>query len=458
MSSSARSMRELVNNLWRWTVDRLERTTIVVYKFTVPKQYVSPFGYLGTLTAIVFAILGVSGAFLMFYYRPDVELAYLSVKEIQEKVPFGFIMRNIHYHASNLMVLLAVLHLYYQYFSGRYKIKNEVLWVTGVILGVLTVLEAYTGYNLIMNQRAMLAVNIGMGLTFSAPILGPSVAPIFLGGGLFDLVIRFYALHVFILPLLMLLLAAVHFPRALIMDFPVISAVVGVIFISAGLFPAELGIKFDLTRGIVEVPEWYLTAIYAFLRAGTERFTAGALLPLLFVILFLIVPFVDRSRKLSWKDRPFFTGLGVASIALIAITTVWGFYVDFSKETAFDQLYVEPTLFYSTIGGVTLVSFYATYFYMSRQKRGVRPPPTRPIMLSPKTSTSLMITLLVFIAGAVAATFYTYSINLPNHSMFYLGIAFFLFGLLLHIYRHSLSVEERLKAQKQQQKAEITNQ
>ncbi|MEM1967699.1 MAG: cytochrome b N-terminal domain-containing protein [Nitrososphaerota archaeon] len=451
MASDSRNIRELLNNLWKWTVDRLERTTIVVYKFTVPKQYISPYGYLGTLTAIVFAILGVSGAFLMFYYRPDVELAFLSVKEIQEKVPFGFILRNVHYHASNLMVLLAILHLYYQYFSGRYKIKNEVLWVTGIILGILTILEAYTGYNLIMNQRALLAVNIGMGLTYSAPILGPTIAPIFMGGGLFDLVVRFYALHVFILPLLMLLLAAVHFPRALIIDFPVISVIVGVIFISAGLFPAELGIKFDLTRGLVEVPEWYLTAIYAFLRTGTERFTAGALLPLLFVIMFLIVPFVDRSRKLSWKDRPFFTALGVASIVLVTVTTVWGFYVDFSKETAFDQLYIEPTLFYGSIAGMTIASFYATYVYLSRQVRGARPPPTKPIVLKPQSATTIMVVLLVFIAAAAAATFYTYFINLPNHSMFYLGIAFFLFGLLLHVYRHSIYTQERQATQREQQ-------
>jgi len=439
-----KGFRDLLNSLWRWTVERLERTTIVVYKFTVPKQYVSPFGYLGTLTAIAFAILGVSGAFLMFYYRPDVELAYLSVREIQEKVPFGFIMRNVHYHASNLMVLLAILHLYYQYFSGRYKIKNEVLWVTGVILGVLTILEAYTGYNLIMNQRALLAINIGMGITYSAPLLGPSVAPIFLGGGLFDLIVRFYALHVFILPLLMLILALLHFPRALVMDFPVISAVVGVIFVTAGLFPVELGMRFDLTRGVVEVPEWYLTPIYAFLRAGTERFTAGALLPLLFVILFLIVPFVDRSRKLSWKDRPFFAALGVASIALIVITTVWGFYVDFSKETPFDQLYIEPTLFYGTIGAVTLSSFYATYTYFARQKRGVRAQPARPLILPQGSALKLMAVILVFIVAAGVMSFYTYTINLPNHSIFYLGLALLLLGLLLHLYRHVIySVQRR---------------
>ncbi len=453
MSGTGKNLREVFDSLWEWTVDRLERTTIVVYKFTVPKMYVSPFGYLGTLTAIVFAILGVSGAFLMFYYRPDVELAYLSVREIQEQIPFGFVMRNIHYHASNLMVLLAILHLYYQYFSGRYKIKNEVLWVTGVILGILTILEAYTGYNLIMNQRAMLAVNIGMGLTYSAPVLGPSLAPIFLGGGLFDLVVRFYALHVFILPLLMLLLAVVHFPRALVIDLPVISSVVGVIFIVGGLFPIELGVKFDPTQGLVEVPEWYLTAIYAFLRTGTERFTAGALLPLLFVILFLIIPFIDKSKKLSWRDRPFFTALGVATIVLIVVTTVWGFYVDFSKETPFEQLYIEPSLFYGSIGVMTLASFFVTYRYLGRQSRTARPPPPRPIILSPRDSTLLMVVLLVFIVATVAASFYTYTLSLPNHSMFWLGVAFMFLGLLLHVYRHSVNVEQRLRPAQVAEKA-----
>ncbi|MCS7142168.1 MAG: cytochrome b N-terminal domain-containing protein, partial [Candidatus Nitrosocaldus sp.] len=75
----------------------------------------------------------------MLYYRPDVNLAYNSVKEIEEKIAFGFFIRNIHYHASNAMVVLAIAHLFYQYFSGRYKVKNEVIWVTGVILGTVTV-------------------------------------------------------------------------------------------------------------------------------------------------------------------------------------------------------------------------------------------------------------------------------------------------------------------------------
>jgi ubiquinol-cytochrome c reductase cytochrome b subunit len=223
----------------KWLVDRLERTPIVTFRFQVPRLAVSPFGYLGTLTGIVFLILGVTGGLLMFYYRPDVNLAYNSVKEIQERVQFGFFLRNLHYHASNAMVFLAIAHLFYQYFSGRYKVKNEVIWVTGVILGTVTVLEAFTGYDLILNQRAMLAVNIAVGLSNSAPVLGPMVSSLLLGGGLYDLIIRFYALHVFILPMVMILLALVHFPRNLVFDPPAVAGVIGALLIAGGALPCR---------------------------------------------------------------------------------------------------------------------------------------------------------------------------------------------------------------------------
>lgn len=436
MSKEYRTSKEAVDALVKWTKERLERTPFAAFKFTFPKQYISPFGYLGTLTTIIFFILGITGAILMFYYTPSIETAYASVKEIQDSVPFGFVIRQIHYHASNFMVLLAVMHLYYQYFSGRYKIKNEVLWVTGIILGVLTVLEAYTGYNLTLNQRAMLAINIGMGLTFSAPVLGPSIAPILMGGGYFDLVVRFYALHVFIIPLLLVLLLAVHIPRALIIDMPMILGVIGTIFVVAGMFPAELGLRFDPTLGSVEVPEWYLSSIYAFLRTGSERFWAGALLPLLFVIFFLIVPFVDKSKKLSWRDRPFFTAMGIASILMIIVTTVWGFYVDFSKLSVFEQLYVEPVVYYGSLGIMTLISFFVTYRYLTKP-RG-RPTPAKPLVLSLRAGTAGVVLTLILVLLFSWLAVLTYLENRPNISMFNMGMSMIMLGMMLHIYRHTV--------------------
>jgi quinol-cytochrome oxidoreductase complex cytochrome b subunit len=423
----------------KWLVDRLERTPIVTFRFQVPRLAVSPFGYLGTLTGIVFLILGVTGGLLMFYYRPDVNLAYNSVKEIQERVQFGFFLRNLHYHASNAMVFLAIAHLFYQYFSGRYKVKNEVIWVTGVILGTVTVLEAFTGYDLILNQRAMLAVNIAVGLSNSAPILGPMVSSLLLGGGLYDLIIRFYALHVFILPMVMLLLALVHFPRNLVFDPPAVAGVIGALLIAGGLYPVDLGIKYDPTLAIVEVPEWYLTAIYAFIRTGLERFTSGALLPLLFILFFLLIPFVDRSKKLSWRDRPFFTAAGLASIVLIIVTTVWGFYTT-PRVEAFTAVYVEPLIFYPTLLFLVAATFIISYRYIAPPaKEAARPAPKpRPItiQLPFEWGVRLIMVLLATIGILSLLAFQQYLEGLKNLSMFNLGVVVMLFGLIAHIYRH----------------------
>lgn len=423
----------------KWLVDRLERTPIVTFRFQVPRLAVSPFGYLGTLTGIVFLILGVTGGLLMFYYRPDVNLAYNSVKEIQERVQFGFFLRNLHYHASNAMVFLAIAHLFYQYFSGRYKVKNEVIWVTGVILGTVTVLEAFTGYDLILNQRAMLAVNIAVGLSNSAPVLGPMVSSLLLGGGLYDLIIRFYALHVFILPMVMILLALVHFPRNLVFDPPAVAGVIGALLIAGGLYPVDLGIKYDPTLAIVEVPEWYLTAIYAFIRTGLERFISGALLPLLFILFFLIVPFVDRSKKLSWKDRPFFTAAGLASIVLIIVTTVWGFYTT-PRVDAFTAVYIEPLIFYPTLLFLVAATFIISYRYIAPPAKDAARPAPKPrpitIQLPFEWGVRLIMGLLATIGILSLLAFQQYLEGLKNLSMFNLGVVVMLFGLIAHIYRH----------------------
>ncbi len=423
----------------KWLVDRLERTPIVTFRFQVPRLAVSPFGYLGTLTGIVFLILGVTGGLLMFYYRPDVNLAYNSVKEIQERVQFGFFLRNLHYHASNAMVFLAIAHLFYQYFSGRYKVKNEVIWVTGVILGTVTVLEAFTGYDLILNQRAMLAVNIAVGLSNSAPVLGPMVSSLLLGGGLYDLIIRFYALHVFILPMVMILLALVHFPRNLVFDPPAVAGVIGALLIAGGLYPVDLGIKYDPTLAIVEVPEWYLTAIYAFIRTGLERFTSGALLPLLFILFFLIIPFVDRSKKLSWRDRPFFTAAGLASIVLIIVTTVWGFYTT-PRVDAFTAVYIEPLIFYPTLLFLVAATFIISYRYIAPPAKDAARPAPKPrpitIQLPFEWGVRCIMGLLATIGILSLLAFQQYLEGLKNLSMFNLGVVVMLFGLIAHIYRH----------------------
>ena len=196
-----------------WIWDGVDRTIFTAIKFSFPARFVSPFGFLGMLTFTVFIILGVSGALLMFYYQPILDRAWDSVEFINDEVPFGFHIRNIHYHGSNAMVLLAVLHMYYQYFSGRYKIRNEVLWMTGVILAVVTVSFGVTGYSLPWDQVGYWACKIVTGVPEAVPVVGTPLLYMLRGGvsvGQSTLT-RFYSAHTFLLPVVAAALMLAHF-------------------------------------------------------------------------------------------------------------------------------------------------------------------------------------------------------------------------------------------------------
>lgn len=244
MGATLKSENSLVQ-FCKWVYEGVDRTIFMGMKFTIPTRFVSPLGFLGMLTFVIFIILGITGALLMLWYEPILDRAWDSVERINDTIPFGFHLRNIHYHASNAMVMVALLHMYYQYFSGRYKIRNEILWVTGIILGVLTILEAFTGYDIIFSERAELAISIAASLTNSIPVVGPDIREAFFGAGFSDFILRFYAFHVFWLPIAMLGLMVVHFPRFMVFDVPMVMAFTGAIMITGGVFPVDLGLKFD---------------------------------------------------------------------------------------------------------------------------------------------------------------------------------------------------------------------
>ncbi|MEM4310813.1 MAG: cytochrome b N-terminal domain-containing protein [Nitrososphaerales archaeon] len=432
--------------LYDYVVDRLERTLFFGLRFTFPSKFVSPFGFLGVLTFVTFIVLGVTGAILMYYYVPTLDRAYDTVKEINDVIPFGFAIRNIHYHASNAMVFLAVLHLYYQYFSGRFKIRNEILWSTGVILGLLTVLEAFTGYNLILNERAQLAMSIGASLADSSPIVGPLVRVAILGTGFSDFILRFYALHVFIIPMIMLLLMMFHFPRNLVLDLPMVSAIIGGLLIVGGLFPIGLGVKFEPTKPLSPtVPEWYLTGVYALIRTGYDRFFTGGLLPLIFILMFFVVPFIDRSRKFNWKERPFFTALGVTSLGQIAVTTLWGFYIDPDiNKDLFSRIFIDPLLFYGVLILISVVSFGVTYTFLKwvklkeskmgvARKRGVG----KPIVMARKWIIAVILAFLGFQILMNLMAYQAFLRGFQNLSLFEIGVVLVIFSIIANLYRFS---------------------
>ncbi len=170
---------------------------------------------LGLITLILFISLTMSGFMLMFYYSPTVERAYPSILNMQTTIPYGQIMRNLHRWGAHLMVLAALLHMLRVFYTGAYKPPREFNWVLGVGLLVLTLGASFTGYLLPWDQLSYWAITIGSSILAYAPGLGPALQIFLLGGQEVgqEALTRFYALHVFGLPLALAVVASLHLWR-----------------------------------------------------------------------------------------------------------------------------------------------------------------------------------------------------------------------------------------------------
>jgi quinol-cytochrome oxidoreductase complex cytochrome b subunit len=177
--------------------------------------------YLGTISFILFMILVGTGTILMFLYIPSVERAYGSVKDLEFVVSFGWMLRGSHRIAAHLMVAVVFLHMVRVFLTGAYKNGSAVganrplNWIIGLVLLVLTLLLSFTGYLLPWDQLAYWAITVGTNIASAAPIVGKEVRFFLLGGNTIDqsALIRFYVLHVFFLPTLVLILFSYHMWR-----------------------------------------------------------------------------------------------------------------------------------------------------------------------------------------------------------------------------------------------------
>lgn len=170
---------------------------------------------LGFITAVTFVVLLVSGTFLMFFYVPDVPGAYLNMHEIQTQVAFGQFVRNLHRWSAHLMVVVVFLHMVRVFYAGAYKPPRQFNWVVGVILLLLTLSLSFTGYLLPWDQLAFWAVTVGTNVAAYAPIAGRGVQELLLGGSEIAgaTLLRFYVLHIYVLPGLLTVLLGVHIWR-----------------------------------------------------------------------------------------------------------------------------------------------------------------------------------------------------------------------------------------------------
>ena len=170
---------------------------------------------LGLISIFLFFILMATGILLMFYYVPSTTQAYDRMLDLRGTVAFGIFLRNMHRWSAHGMVAVVFLHMCRVFLTGAYKKPREFNWVIGVLLVLVTLFLSFTGYLLPWDQLAFWAITVGTSIAGYAPLIGSQIKFVLLGDTTVgqEALLRFYVLHVAVLPTVLLTLVGVHFWR-----------------------------------------------------------------------------------------------------------------------------------------------------------------------------------------------------------------------------------------------------
>jgi quinol-cytochrome oxidoreductase complex cytochrome b subunit len=202
----------MTNKVFTWLDERLGLQAI--YNTTLDRKVpkVNWFFTLGSASAFLFIMQGVTGIFLTIYYVPTPDHAYDSIQYIMNEVAFGWLIRGIHHWGASLMVLVVFCHMLRTFYFAAYKYPRELTWITGVVLFLVTLGMGFTGYLLPWNQRAYWATTVGTAIAGTVPFVGPFINSVLRGGA--DLsaltLSRFFAVHIWFLPAVLGAIIGVH--------------------------------------------------------------------------------------------------------------------------------------------------------------------------------------------------------------------------------------------------------
>ncbi len=326
---------------------------------SVPAYSINPFYWLGALTVVAFVIQGITGVIMMLYYVPDPTTAFSSTLYIFQKVSYGRFLETIHLYTAYAMIMLAFMHMMRGYFVSVYKKPRELMWIVGMGMGFVTLGFGFTGYLLPWTVVSKSATDVGIGMIDALPPpISNLISFLVIGaGGDATEILRFYDLHVVVLPAVLLVLLALKMymleangisepvtgkeitpeKKKLIPIFPDVSLYLlelaaifgsGMLLIAAA-FPLNLPPQFtpQLAAQSTPQPDWYFLWIYQILKIsvfeGAGLPIALTLVTLIFVILVLL-PFIDRGPDKRIAKRPLFVTLGIIFVAEVAALAYWG--------------------------------------------------------------------------------------------------------------------------------------
>ncbi|GAA9864786.1 cytochrome bc complex cytochrome b subunit [Helicobacter pylori] len=203
-------------NLGEWLDMRLGTNKLVkvlMTEYWIPKN-INFLWAMGVILLTLFGVLVVSGIFLLMYYKPDAKMAFDSVNfTIMQEVAYGWLWRHMHATAASMIFVIIYIHMFVGIYYGSYKKGREMIWISGMVLFVVFSAEAFSGYMLPWGQMSYWAAAVITNLFGGIPFIGADVVEWIRGNYVVadSTLTRFFMLHVFLLPIAIILLVGVHF-------------------------------------------------------------------------------------------------------------------------------------------------------------------------------------------------------------------------------------------------------
>ena len=315
----------------------------------------------GGLSVFFLLVLIITGILEMFYYIPTPGQAGPSIQTITFLVPFGNIIRNMHFWAAQLLVVSTLLHLLRVIFTGAYAPPRRFNYLLGLLLLLLTLFLDFSGYILRWDEGIRWALVTGTNLLKSIPVIGSPLYVLVMGGTVPGpaTLIRFYAWHIFGLTLLIAGFSIWHIFRVRrdggiavpppderrdkqrITRFELVwreslaalLATIGLIlmatFLPAPISPAMSEVN---AQAADSSAPWFFLWIQQLLRYGNP-FWMGVAIPLLVVVFLISIPYLfplAKSHELGeWfprSARAAQISTAILAFAIIALTILSYFF------------------------------------------------------------------------------------------------------------------------------------
>ncbi len=200
------------------TVMWFERRLGLMKPFTEAAQHPTPersaswWYVFGSAATVLLVLQVMTGILLALVYSPSAAEAWSSLQFLNHNVTLGWFLRAMHGWGSDFMIAIVLIHLAQVFLFGAYKFPRELTWIIGVFLLLLTLGMAFTGQVLRFDQDAYWGLGIGASIVSRFPFIGGPMVHLLLGGPIVGgpTLSRFFALHVFIIPGILLALVGLH--------------------------------------------------------------------------------------------------------------------------------------------------------------------------------------------------------------------------------------------------------